>query len=689
MNSVEIARLAGVGRAAVSNWRRRHADFPQPVGGTDGSPLFDLGQVRAWLMKSGKLNEDDDPAAAIETAWKALDPLRAGMDGADAVALVGAALLLAEREPSGLEGLAGTEFADRLTEIMAAEETGTPPLPLPDVHTLRAALLDAVRSVNGLGDAAHAFELLHQRYLTSVARNFFADTPEVGALMLGLAGRPDGTVLDPSCGTGSLLRTVAEAVPGAAVMGQEIEPAVARLARVRLLLAGGDPDIRCGDSLRADAFPGLTADAVIGHPPFNQVDWGFEELSLDTRWEYGFPARRESELAWVQHALAHVRPGGAVVMVLPPTVASRSSGRRVRRDLIRRGALRAVISLPAGVTPPMGVPLSVWVLRRPVQGEPVPGEVLLFDAADGQDAAAGPGPEGSPPWPDVAATVIEVHRMFTEDPATVVERPGRHRVMPVSDLLDESVDVTPGRYLQRPGPGITDLTGDRDELLRLAGALSDALPAVRPGGGGNGGHQAMISIGDFVRTGGLEILQARSADDATGSGGGGGRDSVAALTGGDVVHDGPPSGRVPRSGDVVRLRPGDVVLPRVTRRPAARVVTDEKAVLHGTAYALRPDPDVLDPWFLAGFLIGAGASLAATSTSRPGTTRVSDLRKVEVPRLPLTEQRAYGATFKQVTEFRRMVKRTYAVGRGLWTSMAEGLAAGTLRPGAPDSPEQE
>ena len=40
-----IARLAGVGRAAVSNWRRRHADFPKPVGGTETSPSFALSDV--------------------------------------------------------------------------------------------------------------------------------------------------------------------------------------------------------------------------------------------------------------------------------------------------------------------------------------------------------------------------------------------------------------------------------------------------------------------------------------------------------------------------------------------------------------------------------------------------------------------------------------------------------------------
>ncbi|MDQ0772688.1 putative DNA-binding transcriptional regulator AlpA [Streptomyces aurantiacus] len=45
----EIARLVGVTRAAVSNWRRRYDDFPTPAGGGVNSPLFDLAEVQAWL----------------------------------------------------------------------------------------------------------------------------------------------------------------------------------------------------------------------------------------------------------------------------------------------------------------------------------------------------------------------------------------------------------------------------------------------------------------------------------------------------------------------------------------------------------------------------------------------------------------------------------------------------------------
>ena len=57
VTAAEISRLAGVTRATVSNWRRRHPDFPTPVGGTEASPAYDLAAVRAWLDARGQLPE--------------------------------------------------------------------------------------------------------------------------------------------------------------------------------------------------------------------------------------------------------------------------------------------------------------------------------------------------------------------------------------------------------------------------------------------------------------------------------------------------------------------------------------------------------------------------------------------------------------------------------------------------------
>ncbi|WP_052745544.1 SAM-dependent methyltransferase [Allosalinactinospora lopnorensis] len=362
VSAAEIARLAGVGRAAVSNWRRRHGDFPEPVGGTDTSPSFDLREVRGWLERQGKLTQ----APSVESVWQLMDAARGRLDTADAVAFAGAALLVAA-SASGTAGMADAELDDRIRAVFTAVPDTGPPA-LPPVHTFRATLDGIAELAREEGGPQETFERLYGRFLTSVTRQFTATPEELAELMVELAGRPGGTVFDPACGAATLLRTALLRGQGVRPVGQELNAGPARLGGVRLALAGAEPDIRAGDSLREDAFPDLHADAVLVNPPFNQRDWGVEELEFDARWEYGLPAKGDSELAWVQHALARARPGGAVVMVLPPGVASRRSGRRIRAELLRRGALRAVIALPAGPGTPDGHPPHAVGAAAPRRG---------------------------------------------------------------------------------------------------------------------------------------------------------------------------------------------------------------------------------------------------------------------------------------------------------------------------------
>ncbi|WP_420711982.1 helix-turn-helix transcriptional regulator, partial [Streptomyces sp. MMG1533] len=108
-----IARLAGVGRAAVSNWRRRHADFPKPVGGTETSPSFALAEVEAWLRHQGKLAE----VPLRERVWQQL----AGHPEGPVTALTHAGcvlLLIHDRPTVWLEVSAGSD------ERLAAMLTG-------------------------------------------------------------------------------------------------------------------------------------------------------------------------------------------------------------------------------------------------------------------------------------------------------------------------------------------------------------------------------------------------------------------------------------------------------------------------------------------------------------------------------------------------------------------------------------
>lgn len=67
VSQADIARMAGVGRTAVTNWRRRYADFPSPAGGSRRRPEFDLAAVEKWLGTHRQLRVSH-PARATRSA---------------------------------------------------------------------------------------------------------------------------------------------------------------------------------------------------------------------------------------------------------------------------------------------------------------------------------------------------------------------------------------------------------------------------------------------------------------------------------------------------------------------------------------------------------------------------------------------------------------------------------------------
>ncbi|MFE0458425.1 N-6 DNA methylase [Kitasatospora sp. NPDC058965] len=615
-----IARLAGVGRAAVSNWRRRHADFPKPVGGTDTSPAFDLAEVEQWLRGQGKLGQ----VPLRERVWQQVEGDRDG--AAAALRAVGTVLLR-----GGDGGPDRQELAAGARELAA--ELGV----------------------------RQAFEFLMGRHLEAGSRQYTLTPAPLAELMAELGG-PAELVLDPACGFGALLG----AAGPAAVAGQELDPDLAALTALRLALHGDGPvDIRAGDSLRADAHPQLRADVVLCHPPFNERSWGNEELAYDTRWEYGLPPRTESELAWVQHTLAHLKENGCAVLLMPPAAASRRSGRRIRADLLRRGALRAVVALPAGSAPPYGIPLHLWVLRRPAAtaAQPQPQRLLVVDVADREQIG----------WQELRSTVLADWQAFDRDGESP-DRPGVSSTVPLVDLLDDDVDVTPARHLP-PRPA-ADGAGLAEVREQLTGALRRTVElAPLTGAAGGPARWPMTSVGELARAGALVMR--------TGGSGAGPAGGPPVLTEHDLVAGTAPSGVLPEGEDEepVLLRTGDVVLPVLGRGTVTRVVdaATAGAALGRNVYLLRPDPATLDPWFLAGFLRGSANSRQASSFTTTAT-RI-DVRRLQVPRLPLAEQHRYGERFRAVAAFEEASRLAARLGELLVQGLYDGLTDGTVGPG--------
>ncbi|MET8447816.1 N-6 DNA methylase [Streptomyces sp. NPDC005209] len=723
-----IARLAGVGRAAVSNWRRRHADFPKPVGGTETSPSFALVEVEAWLRKQGKLAE----VPLRERVWQQL----AGHPEGPVTALVhaGCALLLIHERPTvWLEMSAGSDerlaalLPDTLEKVIvprfgvtrgrrvhsgragggaaavnapgavnaptsahSAGAVNTPPaahtahaghaahgvntapavIGTPAVHIPTSPeFLPSVPLLRGAAELAaetgarQTFEFLLGRHLDANPRQYTLTPAELARLMADLAG-PARTVLDPACGTGALLRAI-DTRPDQEFYAQDSAPDLAVLTALRLALhARSTVRAAVGDTLRSDAYPWLHADAVLCHPPFNERNWGHDELAYDPRWEYGFPARTESELAWVQHALARLKDGGTAVLLMPPAAASRRSGRRIRADLLRRGALRAVLALPVGAAPPYNIPLHVWVLRRPDR-TPAQPEVLLADT--GQFATEG---RGGPDWQAVRDAVLDAWGAF-ERAGRLDERPGLARSVPVIELLDDDVDLAPARHLPpaAAADGAEQLTAVRERLGETLRLTADLTPppadAARPA------RWPLTTVGELARGGALVLR----------TGGSGGHARVPVLTDHDVLAGTAPSGTLPESDEeAVLTEVGDIVVPVLGGGSMARVIDEvtEGAALGRNLALLRPDPAALDPWFLAGFLRGTANNRQASSYASTATRL--DVRRLQLPRLPLDEQRRYGARFRALDEFERALRHAGRLGEQLVRGMYDGLTDGTVAP---------
>jgi len=153
--------------------------------------------------------------------------------------------------------------------------------------------------------------------------------PAVAAAMVRLAGAPPGRLLDPCCGTGTI---VAEALAaGWEASGSDIEPRAVAMARANVPNAA----IKEADALH---LPHQDAefDAVVSNVPFGRQ---FRVDAGPARWLSGF----------LREAARVTRPGGRVVVLAPPPAPAGPAG------------LKLIDAHPIRL---LGVPARIWVYER-------------------------------------------------------------------------------------------------------------------------------------------------------------------------------------------------------------------------------------------------------------------------------------------------------------------------------------
>ncbi|MER7909938.1 N-6 DNA methylase [Streptomyces sp. NPDC096068] len=638
VTAAEIARIAGVGPAAVSNWRKRHPDFPTPVAGTASSPQFSLDETVEWLRAHGR----SVTISPVDVLWQNMNALRDPARPAAVLAAAGTILARGGRTGAETDHRLPDDVADRITRLGAE-----------------------------LGESA-VFEALLDRWTEAHSRQVEVTPRPVAALMADLVslalGAAPKSVLDPACGTGGLLRELPEAENR---LGQDVDPDLTEVARIRIgLQTGVEAVTRTGDSLLDDAFPDRRVQAVVCNPPFGQRSWRKKEMGYDPRWVYGFPPASEPELAWLQHALSHLDDDGFAAVLMPAAAASRTTGRHVRADLVRQGALRAVFALPSQGISGHGAGAHLWLAAAPDEGDTprvllVDTERLYASSRDGEPSPAN--------WPLLHETATFLWREFLAGKEADNDA---CRMLPVHDLLDGEVDLTPSRHLRTDDDQVLDLRlveEYRDRLQRELKLLMTGPPPVEEVPAGTR-STAFVSLDDLVSTGAVRMWRGTAKADTDQEG----ELAHTVITLEQALRRTPPTERT--SDDVGgTVEEGDILMFAAGPEGARPVDPAEYGAIPGVGITvLRPDPRVIDSWFLAGVL-------AYGSHRQPGTSTSSNRVRVDGARLcipvrGLEEQRRVGEAFRALFRFQDSLERLAEEGRAMTRHLAGALAGGSVRP---------
>ena len=200
---------------------------------------------------------------------------------------------------------------------------------------------------------------------------------------------------DPTCGTGGILSDFeaclhAMGVPKHHVTsyGQELDPKAIAICKADLLLKGQKPtNIHHGNTLTNDLLRARTFKFIGANPPFG-VDWKDYKASVEAditgRFAAGMPRTSDGSMLFIQHIVHKMDPEGARAGVVlhgsPLFSGDAGSGEsEIRRFLIERDLLDAVIALPTELFYNTGIPTFLWILdnKKPDARK---GRVQLIDA---------------------------------------------------------------------------------------------------------------------------------------------------------------------------------------------------------------------------------------------------------------------------------------------------------------------
>lgn len=374
----------------------------------------------------------------------------------------------------------GKEMVDRLTNLIAIFEN--------------QALDFSKNRADGDDILGDAYEYLMRHFATESGKSkgqFYtpAEVSRIMARVIGIREAPtssDTTVYDPTCGSGSLLLKVGdEAHAKVTLYGQEKDAATSGLARMNMILHDNPTAlISQGNTLANPLFLSETGqlktfDFVVANPPFSDKRWSTGLDAANDAHErfqpFGVPPTKQGDYAYLLHIVRSLKSQGKGACILPHGVLFRGNAEAViRKNLVQRGYIKAIIGLPANLFYGTGIPACIVVIDK--ENATARKGIFMIDASKGF----------SKDGPKNRLRTQDIHKIV-DTFARQANIPRYARLVPLAEISGPKNDYNLNlpRYIDSTEPeDIQDINGhlrggvpDRD-----IDALEDfwkVLPAVR------------------------------------------------------------------------------------------------------------------------------------------------------------------------------------------------------------------
>lgn len=206
------------------------------------------------------------------------------------------------------------------------------------------------------------------------------------------------TVYDMAMGTSQMLSCMEERIHElnsdieVTCFGQEFNPSTFAIAKADMMIRGGDPNnMRFGDTLSEDQFPGFTFQFIISNPPFG-IDWKREQKAVEAeaargemgRFAPGLPKISDGQQLFVLNGLAKLANKGKMAIIQngsPLFSGDAGSGpSNIRQYILENDWLDCIIQLSTDMFMNTGISTYIWVLSKDKPAHRA-GKVQLIDAS--------------------------------------------------------------------------------------------------------------------------------------------------------------------------------------------------------------------------------------------------------------------------------------------------------------------